>query len=200
MNASGGAGPEPQVRQLQQRAAELRAMARQLAMLAREYEDRAMAAGGNPIVFQRGSVLAAATLPDNVLLEAARRAYAARRLRDKVLGKALFGEPAWDMLLDLFIHAIKEGKGVSTTSLCIASAAPPTTALRWIGQIEKAGLIERHAVQSDRRVQVQELSRKGLDLMAGYFSQVETGEQALSLSGGAADGSRKAPAQGLDDG
>ena len=43
------------------------------------------------------------------------------------------------------------------------------SALRGIGQIEKAGLIERHAVQSDRRVQVQELSRKGLDLMAGYF-------------------------------
>ncbi|MGM3253246.1 hypothetical protein ACS22W_25800, partial [Escherichia coli] len=41
-------------------------------------------------------------------LELARRTYADRRRRDKLFQPGLFGEPAWDILLDLFISA-KEG-------------------------------------------------------------------------------------------
>ena len=200
MNARSGAGPEPEVRQLQQRAAELRSMARQLVMLSNEYDDRAIAAAGSPLFFQGGSGLAASTMQDNVLLEAVRRAYEARRLREKMLGKGLFGEPAWDMLLDLFVHALKAGKAISTTSLTVASAAPSTTALRWIGELDRAGLIERQMVPSDKRVQVQQLSRKGFDLMVSYFSQVEARGRTLSPPGKAADGSRKTHAQGRDDG
>ena len=38
----------------------------------------------------------------------------------------LFGEPAWDILLDLYIANV-ENKPVSVSSACIGSAAPPTT-------------------------------------------------------------------------
>jgi DNA-binding MarR family transcriptional regulator len=72
-----------------------------------------------------------------------------RRLRDKSLGD-IFGEPAWDMLLDLFI-ANDRGQEVSISSLCHAAAAPATTALRWINVLEERGLIVRQRDPNDGR-------------------------------------------------
>jgi hypothetical protein len=37
------------------------------------------------------------------VVEEARRHYRLRRMRDQEFGPALFGEPAWDILLDLYI-------------------------------------------------------------------------------------------------
>ena len=63
-------------------------------------------------------------------LALARKAYALRRKRAALFGNPdLFGEPAWDILLDLYIAA-GEGKPVSVSSACIGSAAPATTGLR----------------------------------------------------------------------
>ncbi len=81
----------------------------------------------------------------------ASRLYALRRRRDAMLPADLFGEPAWDMLLDLFVQQ-SQGRRVSVTSLCIASAAPQTTALRYITLMEAAGLITRSHCASDQRV------------------------------------------------
>jgi len=81
----------------------------------------------------------------------ASRLYAQRRKRDAMLPADLFGEPAWDMLLDLFVQQ-SQGRRVSVTSLCIASAAPQTTALRYITLMEAAGLITRAHCASDQRV------------------------------------------------
>lgn len=73
-----------------------------------------------------------------------------RRDRDELLGGGLFGEPVWDMLLDLFAHANIRRK-VSVSSLCIASAVPPTTALRHIRIMESQGMIVRSADPRDSR-------------------------------------------------
>jgi DNA-binding MarR family transcriptional regulator len=40
---------------------------------------------------------------------------------------------------------------VTITSLCIASQAPPTTALRWINRLEQEGHIERTPDADDKR-------------------------------------------------
>lgn len=74
----------------------------------------------------------------------------ARRMRDQFFTGELFADPAWDMLLDLFASEL-EGRRVSVSSLCIAAAVPPTTALRWIGAMHDAGLFERQADPNDRR-------------------------------------------------
>jgi len=55
------------------------------------------------------------------------------------------------MLLDLFVQQ-RRGRKVIVTSLCIASAAPQTTALRYITLMEAAGLITRSHCASDHRV------------------------------------------------
>jgi DNA-binding MarR family transcriptional regulator len=84
-------------------------------------------------------------------LERAKRHYHYRRKREAVFeNPKLFGEPAWDMLVDLFI-AGEEGNSISVTSLCIASGAPETTALRWIVVLEQEKLIIRNPDPNDQR-------------------------------------------------
>lgn len=84
-------------------------------------------------------------------LDEAKQHYKARRARTKLFGfPDLFGEPAWDMLVDLFIAA-EEGKQISVSSLCIASAVPGTTALRWISILETRELVLRTSDPVDAR-------------------------------------------------
>lgn len=79
------------------------------------------------------------------------RLYQERRLRDDIFGDIeLFGEPAWDMLLDLAM-AEGTGKPVSVTALCIGSQVAPTTALRWIKILEDRELIVRRPDPLDHR-------------------------------------------------
>ena len=83
----------------------------------------------------------------------------------KSLPQHLLGEPGWEMLLDLFQqHA--GGAQISVSSLCIAASCPPTTALRHISSLEKAGLVHRVRSQSDGRVTFIELTDKGVVAMA----------------------------------
>lgn len=79
-----------------------------------------------------------------------RGAIRARRLRDAEFGPGWFEDPAWDMLLDLFAADL-EGARVSVSSLCIAAAVAPTTALRWIAKMTGAGLLVREDDARDRR-------------------------------------------------
>ncbi len=74
----------------------------------------------------------------------------ARRMRADFLPADLFVDPAWDMLLDL-LAARLDGARVSVSSLCIAAAVPPTTALRWIRTLTEQGLVERCADPHDGR-------------------------------------------------
>lgn len=102
----------------------------------------------------------------------ARRHYADRRSRDAIFGtNELFAEPAWDMLLDLFIAA-KERRQISVTSACVGAAVPSTTALRWIAVLEQHGLVRRHADSRDARRIFVELTALGYRRMVSYFSAV----------------------------
>jgi len=110
-----------------------------------------------------------AALPDPRLV---RRIIRQRQLRAKFLDGELFADPAWDMLLDLTAARVEHTR-VSVTSLCIASGVPPTTALRWIGQLTVAGLVERVEDEADRRRVFISLTDKAADAMARYFAEVE---------------------------
>lgn len=93
--------------------------------------------------------------PDGLRPAQVREIIRARRMRADFLPNDLFADPAWDMLLDL-LAARLEGDRVSVSSLCIASAVPPTTALRWIRTLSEQGLVERHADPLDgRRIFIQ---------------------------------------------
>lgn len=105
-------------------------------------------------------------------LALARQAYALRRKRAGIFGNPeLFGEPAWDILLDLYIaHA--EAKPVSVSSACIGSAAPATTGLRWLGVLADEGLVVRENDPEDHRRVLVRLTRKGITAMERFFDSV----------------------------
>jgi DNA-binding MarR family transcriptional regulator len=96
------------------------------------------------------------------------RELAARR---KFLPTELFADPAWDMLLDLYLADILS-KRISVSSLCGASNVPATTALRWIGALGREGLIKRTADPYDARRYFIALSEAGLERMDGYFDSL----------------------------
>ncbi|WP_375196073.1 MarR family transcriptional regulator [Sphingobium sp.] len=96
-------------------------------------------------------------VPLSALGRFARRLLAQRRRRDQMFGADLFGEPIWDMYLDLFANAV-EDRPVSISSLCIASGAPTTTALRQIGMLVDRGLLLRRQDSTDGRRVLIELS------------------------------------------
>jgi DNA-binding MarR family transcriptional regulator len=102
------------------------------------------------------------------LCQLACRIYDARRARDKVLDRKLFGEPAWDMLLALFCLPSR-GELLSVSALSYASAVPQTTALRWQGVLTDEGLIERGPQAVDARRQIVRLTAKGRALMEAYL-------------------------------
>lgn len=114
-------------------------------------------------------------LPDPRLV---RRIIAQRQLRARYFDGDLFADPAWDMLLDL-AAARAEHTRVSVTSLCIASGVPPTTALRWIGQMIAAGLLERVDDDTDRRRAFITLTDRAADAIARYFAEI--GSSALRV-------------------
>lgn len=91
-----------------------------------------------------------------------------RRMRDRFFDPGLFADPGWDILLDLYA-AQDEGKPVSVSSLCIAAAVPPTTALRWITNMTTAGLLVRVQDPGDARRVFIELSPDTRRQMEAYF-------------------------------
>jgi len=114
----------------------------------------------------------APTLPTATTIESAhviRRLIRSRRLRDQFLGDGLFGDPVWDILLDLYAADL-EGAVVSVSSLCIAAAVPPTTALRHIQILIKRGMVERRADPFDRRRWYITLAAPVRDKMTRFFA------------------------------
>ena len=94
-----------------------------------------------------------------------------RRNRDRFFGNDLFADPAWDILLELYAAALAQYR-VSVSNLCIAAAVPGTTALRWIKQLEDAGMIVRRADPTDGRRHFLMLSDRALGTMNAYFRTV----------------------------
>ncbi len=98
--------------------------------------------------------------------------YQIRRTRDRLFAdEDLFGDPAWDILLDL-VYAERDHKSVSVTSACMASGVPPTTALRWVTVLEARGYIERAQDKLDGRRRYVMLTEKGRTLMNRFFAHL----------------------------
>lgn len=164
-------------------AARLRALADELTTIAtalfeREQlrQDRSRAAQALPPL--PAEIDAAADLSDYTQLsaqdldqfsETARSIYRGRRLRHRIFpDESLFGEPAWDILLDLFI-AEMDSKPLSVTAACIGAAVPTSTALRWIAILEERGFLSRNNDPADARRVFLRLTGEGYAKMITYF-------------------------------
>jgi hypothetical protein len=92
-----------------------------------------------------------------------------RRLRGSFFSNELFHEPAWDMLLSLYLSWHK-GETLFVKSLVATAAAPVTTSQRWIDHLAKLGLVTRVVDPIDRRRITITLSQSGLQAIDDYLS------------------------------
>jgi DNA-binding MarR family transcriptional regulator len=102
------------------------------------------------------------------LCKLACRIYDARREREKMLDRKLFGEPGWDMLLALYCLPTR-GERLGVTALSGASAVSLTTALRWQATLLEDGLIERIPDEADARREFVRLTDKGRCMLEDYL-------------------------------
>ena len=93
-----------------------------------------------------------------LLSSAAAEIYRMRRARDRHMPADLMGEPAWDILLALYSE---EPAKLPVSTVCYGSGVPRTTALRWIGTLEKRGLLERAGHEKDGRIILLSLTPEG---------------------------------------
>ncbi len=105
------------------------------------------------------------TTPDFKLIQLILKLRAKRR---KLFDSRLFGEPAWDILLELYYSDLRR-RAETVSGLCIASGAPSTTALRWLQALENEGLLRREADPTDRRRFFVRLTAKARDALNELF-------------------------------
>lgn len=130
------------------------------------------------VVDQLAGTPAVRTADQQVSQQELRAILKMRRNRARFFRADLFADPAWDILMELYAAELGQQR-VTVTSACNGAAVPMTTALRWIGQMEREGLIARRADPMDGRRQFLMLSNKGLDAMNAYFRTVPPGARLI---------------------
>ena len=103
-------------------------------------------------------------------VDGASRIYRLRRVRDHLFADdtGLFAEPAWDILLDLYVAGAR-GAPISRTSACVAASVPNTTGLRYLELLEAKGLIETRDDAHDRRQRLVTISERARNAMEAVF-------------------------------
>ena len=74
----------------------------------------------------------------------------ARKLRNEFFDPDLFGEPGWDILLDLYRAELGQER-LAISSIGLSSGTAPTTTIRWLNTLESKGLIRREPDPLDAR-------------------------------------------------
>jgi DNA-binding MarR family transcriptional regulator len=152
---------------------ELAEFARTLALMAdseskTSVSDKALSFRPAPLGGFQGFPSASAMRADATDTQTLREIIKLRRMRERFFPPDLFADPAWDILLDLKA-AGQEGQHVSVSSLCIAAAVPPTTALRWITAMTDSGMLVRRQDPADARRVFIELSDETSAKLDDYF-------------------------------
>jgi len=91
--------------------------------------------------------------------------------RNAVLGAGLFIEPAWVMLLELYLAHLEKVR-ISVSSLCVSSGATHATALRRIDDLTKLGLVVRKDDESDKRRANIFLTTEGVEKISRLLSEI----------------------------
>jgi len=108
------------------------------------------------------------------LLARAREEFGNRRRRTSIFDRSMFGEPAWDMLLALYILDVS-GQRQTTGTLMHFSGAPVTTARRWLDYLVENGFAQRAHHPTDQRILFVSLTAKGRGALDLYYSEtIET--------------------------
>ena len=118
-----------------------------------------------------------------ILHERASQIRFSRELRRSSFNPNMFGEPAWDILLALYVID-GEQRRLSTRQVSTLAGHALTTALRWLDYLEQQELIERGTNPFDQRVVYVELSAKGRAAMDDYLTRLDESEMFAPIAVG----------------
>lgn len=105
--------------------------------------------------------------PQDGLIERARVELKAREHRHRHFPSSLFGEPAWEMLIALYLSQ----EGYETVcNLINGCQLPHATGLRWLHVLENHHLVRRRPHHKDKRVILIELTENAQCDLDNYFS------------------------------
>jgi len=119
----------------------------------------------------------AVPLPPAALLDRARAMIGLRRSRHQYFNPAMFGEPAWDILLSLYL-ADSAGERPTTVKLAALIDTPLSSVIRWLSYLEKERLIERIAHPTDRRIAFLKLTPKAIQALEAFLSRSDNAAPA----------------------
>jgi hypothetical protein len=108
--------------------------------------------------------------PESISAEWVRAIQKARTRRDEIFGSRIAADPGWDILLELYAIELENGQA-TITDVCKAAGVANTTGLRWVGELQRMGLLTRMEDESDRRATLLRLSSRGLAAMNEYFDE-----------------------------
>ena len=91
-----------------------------------------------------------------------------RRARERLFCRAMLGEPAFELLLCLYVQSGQ--MGVSLTSLTRPTNIPYSSAIRWIRYLAGKGFVECAESRSDRRATTIRLTPSGRAVMEEFLS------------------------------
>ena len=155
-SAGQGAGQEKERIDWPQRRDSIDEIARRLDELLRDMADV-------PAAHEGGG------LTDGVL-EAARQAWEARRERERIFGSSLGPDPAWDLLLELFI-AKGEGREATAATVSAASGLPEATVLRCIAHLADARLVGRQPHPFDTETVYLTLTDRAVAMISDFLAR-----------------------------
>ena len=164
---------------LQQLADEVGRIARVLSSFAEPSVSPIPSAVSDGLIgYRAGPAVHRPASPQTIRADDVRTMLRLRRQRDHLFAGELFADPAWDMMLDLMAARIERLK-VAVSSLCIAAAVPPTTALRWIRTLTELGIFVRVADPTDGRRVFIELSDAAASAVLNFLGEAKRMSAAL---------------------
>jgi DNA-binding MarR family transcriptional regulator len=105
--------------------------------------------------------------------EVARAILQDRKRRGRIFNSGMFGEPAWELLLNLYVMDA-EGPRLTIGRLIQVADCAQTTALRWLEYLQDQGLIVRREHPTDARTALVSLTDKAREALDLYLSESPT--------------------------
>jgi DNA-binding MarR family transcriptional regulator len=114
------------------------------------------------------------------LISVARASLSVRRRRSEYLHRAMLGEPAYDMLLGLYV-AEADGQSPTAARLADLAGVAQSSALRWIEYLIAKELVVRERHPSHKRASILQLSDKGRAALEGVVKAILDGIQEAMI-------------------
>lgn len=96
-----------------------------------------------------------------------------RQKRNRFFSEDLFADPAWDMLLELFLAELVFRR-IAVSDICVTAGVPATTGLRWLNTLVERQLVVRRPDPLDARRVFVELSPDASLALRRYVAEIGT--------------------------